>query len=408
MNFRTTSTKRPSTWPGLRTTGRIIWHTLRRFKNEERQRDAAAMTYTTLFALVPVITVTYAILSAIPSLQHWGGEVHNEMLAYLMPEGSDTVSEYLVQFSQQARKLTWVGVLFLFITAFMLLRSIEMQFNKIWNVEKPRSGLQTFLRYWAVLSLGPLLFGATLAVSSLIASLSLWSNFASVPLPVRVVPWLLSTGALTAIYILVPNCRVPWRHALVAGFFVATVFELGKFAFARLVGLFPSYQLIYGAFAAVPLFLLWLHLAWLLVLLGAELSFSLSHSKARLKKSPLLWARLRVISALWARQQQGLATDEEELAAAIADIAAEDINVQLSICQRNGWVTLSQEGNWVWLKDPKALTMGSLIADMSLKDLTQALPEAAAGAGLKQCLQNWQSNWSSALDTPLSAMLTAD
>lgn len=409
MSFRIPTPSSSSAWPGLKVTGRILWHTLKRFESEERRRDAAALTYTTLFALVPVITVTYAILSAIPSLQNWGQEIHGEMLSYLMPEGSGAVSDYLVQFSQQARKLTWVGVLFLFITAFLLLRTIEMQFNKIWNVEKPRSGLQTFLRYWAVLSLGPVLLGAALAASSLIASLPLWSNFASVPFAVRILPWAMSVGAVTAVYILVPNCRVPWRHALIAGVVVATIFEAGKFIFARAVGLFPSYQLIYGAFAAVPLFLLWIYLAWMLLLLGAELSFSLSHHRARARLTPLLWQRLRLVQVLWSRQQQGLTNDEASLTEALPDLSAEEVNTQLAHCQQHGWTALTQDQQWVWLRDVRLATVGELLTDLTLAQLQQSLPDYLhVSAELQPLWDDWQAHWSSRLQLPLAALLCPD
>ena len=400
---------------GWRHVGRVLWQTIRRFESEERRRDAAALTYTTLFALVPVITVTYAILSAIPSLQSWGEQAHSELLAYLMPEGSDTVSAYLVQFSQQARKLTWVGVVFLFITALLLLRTVEMQFNRIWNVEKPRSGLQTFFRYWAVLSLGPLLFGAALAASSVIASLPLWSGFAvnglsGVPALMRLLPWLLSTGAITALYMLVPNCKVPWRHALLSAVLVASVFEAGKFLFARVVGLFPSYQLIYGAFAAVPLFLTWMYMAWLLLLLGAELSFSLSHySPHQQRHLPPLWLRLRLIQVLWQRQQQQLENDEESLCAALPDLLPEEVNEQLAHCQQQGWVTLSQDQQWIWLRDMQQLPMQALVADLAVAELSAAVPDVLQiDARLKPLWQDWQQHWSQRLPLPVQQLLQND
>ena len=390
-----------------RRTLKILWHTIKRFEGEERRRDAAALTYTTLFALVPVITVIYAILSGIPSLQSWGGQVNDQLLGYLMPQGSDAVSDYLKQFSQQARKLTWIGVVFLFITAFMLLRTIEMQFNKIWNVEKSRSGLQTFLRYWAVLSLGPLLFGAAMAASSLIASLPLWSSLGQVPALMLMVPWLLSSSAITALYMLVPNCHVPWRHAALAGVLVGGVFELGKFLFAKVVGLFPSYQLIYGAFAAVPLFLTWMYISWMLILLGAELSFSLSHSSLQQpRKLPPLWLRLRLYSVLWQRQQVAEMNDEGSLAAVITDLRPDEINAQLAVGQRQGWLSLSQDQQWLWLKDIHTMTMGELIADLPVKELTQAVPdELQPEPSQRTAWTQWQQNWNQHLDTPVSELM---
>ena len=394
-----------------RRTLKILWHTIKRFEGEERRRDAAALTYTTLFALVPVITVIYAILSGIPSLQSWGGQVNDQLLGYLMPQGSDAVSDYLKQFSQQARKLTWIGVLFLFVTAFMLLRTIEMQFNKIWNVEKPRSRLQTFFRYWAVLSLGPLLFGAALATSSLIASSSLWSSFGQAPALAQLIPWLLSSGAITALYMLVPNCRVPWRHALLAGFLVAAVFEMSKLLFAEVVGLFPSYQLIYGAFAAVPLFLTWMYISWMLILLGAELTFSLSHYISTTPRNlPALWLRLRLVDVLWARQQASLPTDEASLAEALSDLRGTEINEVLACGHAQGWLTVSQEQQWLWLKDVHTQPLQQLLGDLSLDELRRPVPDVLdLDAELRSRWQNWlqtQHQWHQSLTMPLAEMMT--
>jgi len=399
-------------WRRLRLTGRVLWQTLKRFEGEERRRDAAALTYTTLFALVPVITVTYAILSAIPELQSWGDQAHGELLAYVMPEGSETISAYLVQFSQQARKLTWVGVAFLFVTAFMLLRTIEMQFNRIWNVDKPRSGLQTFFRYWAVLSLGPLLFGAAFAASSLLAALPLWQDTVTdqIALPVRLLPWLLSSGAICALYMLVPNCRVPWRNALLAAVLVATVFEAGKFLFAKAVGLFPSYQLIYGAFAAVPLFLLWIYLAWMLLLLGAELSYSLSHVRSQKRRLPALWQRLLLLQTLWQEQQSGRLPDEARLCRQARDLPPADVGRLLQEFQQQGWATQTQDQHWVWVADLHSLKLEQFFQSLTLHELQQPLPDNIAASAFT-ALQSWQQQWLAqrreALSMPLSELLPA-
>lgn len=402
---------------GLRRTGRslqrlgpVLWQTLQRFESTERRRDAAALTYTTLFALVPVLTVIYAILSAVPALQAWGGEMSSELLVYVMPEGSEQISEYLLAFSQQARSLTWIGVLFLFITALMLLRTIEMQFNRIWNVDKPRSGLQTFFRYWAVLSLGPLLIGAAIAVSSLLASLPVVADLDRIPLPFRILPWLLSAVALTALYMLVPNCRVPWRNAVLAGMLISLLFELGKFLFARIIGLFPSYQLIYGAFAAVPLFLLWVYMAWMLVLFGAELSYALSHYAPANRKLPPLWRRLRLVQTLLQLQQQGRILNEAQLARRLPDLTPVQVRIGLQQLQQQGLATRTQEGQWAWLADRQQVTLAQLLQDMSLTDLQAELPaDIKVQADERQRWQQWQQQWQhhsqTALNTTLDAFL---
>ncbi len=380
-------------WISLRRVGPVLWQTLSRFENTERRRDAAALTYTTLFALVPVLTVIYAILSAVPALHEWGGEINTKMLSYVMPEGSEQISEYLIAFSQQARRLTWVGVLFLFITSLMLLRTIEIQFNKIWNVDKPRSGLQTFFRYWAVLTLGPVFIIGALAASSLIASLPLTTDLEKTPFLVRMIPWVFSTAALTAIYMLVPNCRVPWRNALIAAFIIALVLELGKFLFTRIIGLFPSYKLIYGAFAAVPLFLLWTYMAWMLLLLGAELSYALSHYAPKNKKMPTLWRRLLLVHVLVKQQEAGALLSERELIKKIKELTPVQIRVGLQELQRQGLVALTQENQWVWLPNIQQFTIVELLQDMTITDLKAPFPDdIRIDSELRERWLKWQES----------------
>lgn len=388
---------------------RILWQTLKRFESMERRRDAAALTYTTLFALVPVITVTYSILSAIPALQKWGSRAHSSLLTYVMPEGSDVISKYLVHFSEQARDLTWVGVLALFVTALLLMQTIEQQFNRIWQVEVARSRLQRFFRYWAVLSLGPLLFASAQAVSSLLTSLTVLDVGAHVPMVARLVPVLMTAAAITFVYMMVPNCRVPWKNALIAALFVATVFETGKFLFAKMVGLFPSYQLIYGAFAAVPLFLMWIYVSWMLLLLGAELSYALGHPEARRSLDPVR-ERLLLAFALYDCQQKGRrGLDEEELRRRLRWVPAPRISALLQLFHAHGWVSPTQDQHWVWLPDLRHLSVREFLADVSLQELLLARQPPEDGVpelepALQQWLQRWQGETDVLLDESLDSL----
>ncbi|MBQ0782072.1 MAG: YihY family inner membrane protein [Alcanivorax sp.] len=379
-----------------RRTAQIIWSTLTRFESMERRRDAAALTYTTLFALVPVLTVSYSILSALPALQSWGEQANAQLFAYVMPEGSEVISEYLQQFSQQARKLTWVGLVFLFITAFMLLQTVETQFNRIWNVQTSRSKIQTFFRYWAVLSLGPLFFGAAFATTSIVASLPLWGGdlATSVEFIAHLLPWALSSIAIALLYIVVPNCKVPVLHAFIASTVIATVFELAKFLFSETLGMFPSYKLIYGAFAAVPLFLLWMYASWMLLLLGAELTFSLSHHRAAKKNGNSALERLRVAATLYEAQQKGGLLTEDRLRKGLDDIGAERISAILSDFQQQRWATISHEQEWTWLRDPRSLTLAEFFAHEPLKAMSQIEGSGSVSNDpLKQRWVAWQQDW---------------
>lgn len=146
---------------------------LQRFLADRGISSAAALTYTTLFAVVPMMTVTFAMLSAVPAFQGVGEQIQRFVFRTFVPSAGAAVQEYLWAFTAQARQLTWVGVLLLAVTAVMMLMTIEQAFNTIWRVRKSRRGLSSFLLYWAILSLGPLLLGSGFLISTYLTSTSL-------------------------------------------------------------------------------------------------------------------------------------------------------------------------------------------------------------------------------------------
>jgi membrane protein len=272
----------------------------RRFSEDNCVKNAAALTYTTLFAVVPVMTVSYAMLAAIPAFDQVGSQVEDFIFSNFVPSTGDTLRQYLSEFSDQARQLTGVGVALLLITALLMLLNIERAFNAIWRIRQPRRGISSFLLYWAVLSLGPLLLGAGFVISTYLTSLNFFGSGATVDTLTRLllswIPLLLSIAAFTLVYVAVPNTRVPLRHGLAGGVLVALLFEGAKASFALYVALFPGYQLIYGAFAAFPLFLLWIYVSWMIILFGAELVANLGNSNAW--KRPMLPGLLSMLGLL--------------------------------------------------------------------------------------------------------------
>ena len=283
---------------------------LQRFFVNRGPDNAAALTYTTLFAVVPMMTVTFAMLSMIPAFQGTGEQIQAFIFHNFVPSAGETLQQYLHDFTNQARQLTWIGVAILAVTAFWMLVTIERTFNDIWHVRQPRRGIATFLLYWAILSLGPILLGAGFAVSTYVASLSLISGpdaIVGAKTLLRFTPLLFSVAAFTLLYAAVPNARVSLRHALWGGLFTAVLLELAKALFGLYVRFFPGYQLIYGAFATVPLFLLWVFLSWLIVLIGAELVCNLGVSRSwRRRALPRFLVLLGVLEVFHTRQRSGL------------------------------------------------------------------------------------------------------
>lgn len=244
------------------------------YNAKQCQQNAAALTYMTLFAIVPVLTVLFSVLSIIPSFANLTDQVHDLIFANLLPDSGLEIKEYIVTFTQQARNLSWFGLLFLFATAYFMLRNIEKAFNNIWGVNRARAGISSFLNYWALLSLGPLFLGVGLALSTYLMSLKLLVDEydqLGILNYLRFFPVLFSTCALTLIFVAVPNCRVPFKHAAIAALITALSFELLKAGFGLLMGFNGSVPVIYGAFATVPIFLMWIYISWMILLGGAVL-----------------------------------------------------------------------------------------------------------------------------------------
>ena len=338
---------------------------VRRFLADRGPNSAAALTYTTLFAVVPMMTVTFAMLSAVPAFKDVGEQIQYYIFNNFIPSTGATIHEYLLTFTSQARQLTWFGVGFLMATALMMLLTIEKAFNTIWRVRQPRRGVSSFLLYWAVLSLGPLLLGAGFATSTYIASLSLISGPYAVPgvgTLIKVMPLLLSVAAFTLIYAAVPNTRVPLRHALVGGVFTAVLFEAAKQLFGLYVGFFPSYQLIYGAFAAVPLFLLWVYLTWMIVLFGAELVCGMSSSQQwRRRPLPRLLVMLMLLRHLHQRQQDGRDFRLRDLHEAGLRLPDDEWDEILEFFEREQLVCRTGSGGWVLCRDLHHYSLDQLL-----------------------------------------------
>ncbi|MDE1462373.1 virulence factor BrkB family protein [Spartinivicinus poritis] len=353
------------------TVKRLLVHIGQRFAADGCLNSAAALTYTTLFAVVPLMTVTYSMFAAIPSFQDVGGQIQSFIFSNFLPNTGNKVQQYLTQFSEQARSLTAVGVIFLIITAFMMLRTIEGALNSIWHVKQSRRGLASFLLYWAILSLGPLLLGAGFLLSSYLTSLKLFSDATSLlggeRIIFRVAPLLLSTAAFCLIYMAVPNRPVRFKHALIGSAIVALLFEIAKQGFAYFVTLTPTYQLIYGAFAAVPIFLLWIYLSWVIVLLGAELIRALGvlEEVTRQQPIPRTVGMLMVLATFWQQFQHGRPTELKDVRSMGWGMALEDWEQYTNYLLIEGIVTKNESNELILARD---------LAEIPLCSFIQGLP----------------------------------
>ncbi len=246
----------------------------RRFLEDHCQTNASALAFATLLAVVPLAAVVFSSLSMFPVFEQWAAAVEEFVYQNFVPAAGAVVREHLQRFAGQTGRLTVFGLVFLLLSALMLLYTIEDTFNRIWRIHRGRALIQRVLAYWAVLTLGPLLMGASLSLSSYLISLAVASEARSRFL--EMLPFVFEVLAFVLLYTVVPNCVVRLRHAAVGGAVAAVLFEFSKRGFALFVLNFSSYEVVYGALATIPIFLIWIYLSWLLILFGAEVTAALS------------------------------------------------------------------------------------------------------------------------------------
>lgn len=247
------------------------------FLSRKVTRTVAALSFTTLLALVPLVTVMLSVMSAFPVFSHWGEVLQTFIYSHFVPAAGDVIRSNIEQFSRQAARLTSFGLILLLLSALLLLSTIEDAFNDLWQVKRGRQVLQRLLLYWTLLTLGPLLMGAALSLTSSLVSGSLVNGFGPLTTMLSSIgPFVLEWAAFLMMYAAIPNCWVPFRPAALGAALAAALFQLAKFGFAWFVSHFKSYEVIYGALASLPVFLLWLYLSWLIVLIGAIVTVVLS------------------------------------------------------------------------------------------------------------------------------------
>jgi membrane protein len=240
---------------------------------------AASLTFTTVLAIVPLLAVILALFTAFPLFADFKLALEDFFSNSLMPPAvSNNVMNYLNQFAAQASRLTAIGSVFLIVTSIMLIMTIDKALNDIWNVMHQRPFRQRILVYWAIISLGPILAGASLWATSFLARESLGrvaEVSAALSFALSFVPMIATGLGFAALFMMVPNRDVSWKDAFAGGFGAAVVLEIMKAGFAFYLTRFPSYTVIYGAFATLPVFLLWIYLSWLAILFGATVAATL-------------------------------------------------------------------------------------------------------------------------------------
>ncbi|HSC62431.1 MAG TPA: YihY family inner membrane protein [Caldimonas sp.] len=259
-------------WPWL-TTARTL---KRRFREDRLALTAGGLTFTTIISLVPLITVMLALFSAFPMFASLQDALQRYFLQTLVP---DTIAKPVLgaisQFSMRASRLGLVGLIALFVSALAMMLTIDHALNAIWRVRKPRRFRHRVLVYWAALTLGPLVFAVSLTATSYALSVSrglVGAMPQGLGLAVATAEFFLEGLGVAFLFRYVPNTFVHWRHALIGGLFVALCMAAGKRALTAYFGAVPTYAMVYGAFATLPIFLVWIYLSWVIILFGAVIA----------------------------------------------------------------------------------------------------------------------------------------
>jgi membrane protein len=244
-----------------------------RFKEDHLGLTASSLTFTTIISIVPLFTVALAIFSVFPMFGKMQTGLQQLLVDSLIPDNiARQVLSYLGQFATKASKIGWVGAVAFLVSALMLILTIDRKLNDIWRVRTTRHLARRIIVYWTLLTLGPLLLGLSLTFSSYVMSASKgWVSVLPGGLKVLldVVEFIVIAASLAAMYRFVPNTRVRWSHALLGGLFTAVGLELAKRVLAWYLAKVPTISAVYGAFATVPILLIWIYVAWVIVLLGA-------------------------------------------------------------------------------------------------------------------------------------------
>lgn len=407
---------------GLRNLYRFLRLLVSRFVEDQGLPHAASLTYTTLLSLVPLMTVSLAVFSAFPVSDRVADKVQLFLFENFVPTSGELLMGYFQTFSQEASKLSGAGFMFLIVVALMLMANIDRALNRIWRVTRKRAAISLFMEYWAILTLGPILIGVSVAATTYLSTIPLVSDTAAalgggVGGLLKVAPLFASIVAFTLLYAVVPNRRVPVLHALAGGLLAALLFESAKRGFAYYVTSFPTYEAIYGAMAVVPIFLVWVYVSWLVTLLGAEFSCCLGIFRDELASSKgagrndLVYA-YRLLGGLWDARRQGRTLSTRQLAHALAIGPEEHLEILLGRLSRLRLVVRTEGGKWALVRDLQAVTLYDLY-DSEPFVLPESrhlagLPSRDGEAGSRALFEMLRGDLRERMDQPLEALIRQD
>ncbi|MEO7755312.1 MAG: YihY family inner membrane protein [Dokdonella sp.] len=393
----------------------FTWH---RFLEDRCMQTAGALSFTTVFALVPLTAAILGILAAFPGFAGWREQITLWVFDNFVPAAGSTVQGYITQFADNASKATAVGALVLLFSAVSLMMSIEDAFNRIWRVHVARRAAARFVIYWTALTLGPLLLVAALAISSYALALpfidAAEAQFSVKARVLAVLPFLIVWSGMLAAYAVIPNRTVPMRYALIGASIAAILFEAAKRAFALYAINYASYQAVYGALAMVPIFIFWIYLSWTIVLFGASITASLSAfdyrtAAQRLPRGQEFAGLLRVLARFAQAQREGRGLHSAELCAAETFLTDDLLQRYLGDLHRVGLIQRGELGEWMVVRNLASIDLLEIYEEGAYRlplDVSASGDELSPAAA--ELLARLGGQVRTTLDVPLADLFAPD
>ena len=391
--------------------------TWQRFLEDRCLQTAGALAFTTLFALVPLTAAILGILAAFPVFEEWRDKLTVWVFNNFVPAAGDTVQSYLTEFAANASKATTIGVLVLVFSAISLMMSIEDAFNRIWRVKANRGPASRFVIYWTALSLGPMLLVAALAISSYLVALpfidAAATQFSIKTRVLAALPFLIVWTALITGFMVIPNRSVRFSDAAIGGLIAAVLFELAKHGFAWYAGTLATYQQVYGALSIVPIFFLWMYLSWIIVLLGASITASLSSfdyrpASERISRDQELAGMLHVLGQLAAAHRDGRGLHSAQLLENEPYLTDDLLQRYLGDLSDMSVIRRSEMGEWILARDLSRVTLLDLYreGDYRLPVENTPLPGQTMAEHGRSPLRELAALLHERLDLPLASLIT--
>ena len=344
----------------------FLRHVAANFVQDGCLNSAGTLAYTTLLSIVPLFAVVFSVMTAFPVFEQFSTRLQDWLFANLVPASGEVVQDYIQQFASRAAGLTAAGLIGMTVGAIIMMGAIDKAMNRIWRVGKRRPPLQSFMVYWTVITVGPFLVASSLVLSSYLIALTEFTDMADgsevQQSLLALAPFAGVVLAFTFLYAAVPNRRVPIWHAIAGAVVAALLFEVAKHGFAAFVTTVPTYEAVYGALAALPIFLIWIYLCWVVVLIGAEFSQALGgyrrgRSGSLSSADQAFVLAIRLTGDFWRAQRDGRGLHLHDLLELEPDANEAAISDALTALEATRAIRRTEEGSWVLVRDPSTYTV---------------------------------------------------